>query len=181
MQCRLWRMIDRLHPTRSAEPLFRDWAASRNWSMRRQMKSFVIHHSLTHCHSVIPQSPRWPLSDTDSVTDLTVSWSIQHDLALTPRDLVSGRSRSLAGYAENHKWNDQRTWQNNRDFLSSLDWSLELKLGHEVEPSQLQCFTILLTTFTSPIVTNCNLIHLTTSSNNTLQTAKGFCKNDWLP
>jgi len=65
------------------------------------------------------------LSDTDSVTDSTLSGSIQHDLALTPRDWVSGKSKSLVGYAENHKRNDQRTWQNNRDFLSSLDWSLD--------------------------------------------------------
>ena len=162
MQCRLWRMINRLHPTKSTEPLFRDWTASWNWSLRRQMKSFVI-------HSVIHQSPSWLLSDTDSVTNSTVSWSIQHDLAFTPRDWVSGRSKSLVGHTENHKRNNQRTWQNNRDFLSSLDWGLDTGtgLGHEVEPSQLKCFTILLTTFTSPIVTNCNLIHLTTSSNNT--------------
>jgi len=103
---------------------------------------------------------------------LTVSWSVQHDLALTPRDWVSGRSRSLVGYAENH--NETTSVRDRITAIFSVhwtgEWSLELNdwLGHEVEPSQLKCFTIPLTTFTSPIVTNCNLIHLTTSCNTTL-------------
>ena len=62
----------------------------------------IVHDSLSH-------SSVTELTDTDSVTDSTVSWSIQDDLALTPRDWVSGRSRSLVGYAKNHKRNDQRT------------------------------------------------------------------------
>ena len=51
----------------------------------------IVHDSVTE------------LSDTDSVTDSTVTLLIQHDLNLTPCDWVGGRSRSLVSYAGNHK------------------------------------------------------------------------------
>jgi len=59
---------------------------------------------------------------------LTVSWSIQHDLAPTPRDWVSGRSRSLVGYAENH--NETTSVRDRITAIFSVywagEWSLEL-------------------------------------------------------
>jgi len=50
MQCRLCMMIHRLHSTKSNEPLFQDWTAGWNWSLRWQMKSFdfVFHSLLSH-------------------------------------------------------------------------------------------------------------------------------------
>jgi len=78
----------------------------------------------------LTQSPSWLLSDTDSVTDSvtesTVSWPIQHDLALTARDWASARSRSLVGYGENHKRNNQRTRQNKPiTAIFSVHWTGE--------------------------------------------------------
>ena len=109
------------------------------------------------------------MSDTVSPTDPTVSWSIQHDLALTPCDWVAEVEVLWATLKITNEMTSVR------DRITAIfsvhwtgEWSLELKLGHEVEPSQLKCVTIQLTTFTSPIVRNCSLIHLTTCSNTTL-------------
>jgi len=158
MQCRLWRMIDRLHPTRSTEPLFPDWTARWNWSLRRQMKSFMI-------HSVIHQSPSW-LILTQSPTRLYLGQFKTISLSLPATGWVAEVEvlwATLKSTNETTSVCDRITGSQFTGLESGvLSW-----LGHEVEPSQLKCFTILLTTFTSPIVTNCNLIHLTASSNTT--------------
>jgi len=106
-----------------------------------------------------------------SVTELTVEWHwLSHwlDCILVSLPATGWVVEVEVLWATLKITNETTSVRDRITAIFSVHWTGVLILGHEVEPSQLQCFTILLTTFTSPIVTNCNLIHLIMSSNNTL-------------